>query len=73
MALFGAGTLPAMLLFAYSGQIIKPGLRNLFRRSVPYFISAMGAILILRGLQLGIPILSPQLPGIPGQVISCGH
>lgn len=61
MAMFGAGTLPAMMMVAYAGQIIKPELRFSLQKIIPYFITAMGVILILRGLNLGIPFISPLL------------
>ncbi len=71
MAMFGAGTLPAMMLVAYAGQIVKPGIRNAMRKTVPFFITLMGIVLILRGLNLGIPFLSPELPSSPGAPLIC--
>ena len=73
MIMFGAGTLPAMLVMGYAGQLLKPQIRNLFNRSVPFFITATGIILLLRGLNLGIQFISPELPHNPGQAISCFH
>ncbi len=71
MAMFGAGTLPAMMLVAYSGQVCSPQLKRTFRKSIPFFIAATGILLVLRGLNLGIPFVSPQLPPAVGQVVSC--
>jgi sulfite exporter TauE/SafE len=71
MALFGAGTLPAMMLVGYAGQLIKPGIRHSFQKTVPVFIALMGAILILRGMNLGIPFISPQLPQAAGIAVNC--
>ncbi|MBL0269016.1 MAG: sulfite exporter TauE/SafE family protein [Chitinophagaceae bacterium] len=71
MASFGAGTLPAMMLVGYAGMMIRPELRSGFRKLVPVFITLMGVILILRGLNLGIPYLSPELPHSPGGSIDC--
>lgn len=71
MALFGAGTLPAMMLVGYSGMMIKPELRSGFRKMVPVLISVMGVLLILRGLNLGIPFISPELPAAPGNPLNC--
>lgn len=71
MALFGAGTLPAMMAVSYFGQTIPMPLRLSMRKAVPYFITAMGIILILRGLNLGIPFLSPEMPAPSGDVVSC--
>jgi sulfite exporter TauE/SafE len=73
MAMFGMGTLPAMMLVGYGGRLLKPGTKTLFRKLVPYFITVTGIILILRGLNLGIMFISPELPSSAGQVISCPH
>ena len=71
MAMFGAGTLPAMMMVAYAGHIIKPQLRISLQRTVPYLITLMGIVLILRGLSLGIPFISPVLPVAGGQAAIC--
>lgn len=71
MAMFGAGTMPAMMLVAYSAQMISPPLKKVFRKSIPFFIAAAGAALIARGMNLGIPFISPQLPAAAGQAIIC--
>lgn len=71
MAAFGAGTLPAMMAVAYAGQLIRPEIRSGFRKMVPVFVSLMGILLILRGLNLGIPFISPELPAAPGQELNC--
>lgn len=71
MAMFGLGTLPAMMLVASAGQRLKVKTRELFRKAVPYFVVAMGLILIMRGLNLGIPFISPELPHAPGEAVVC--
>ncbi len=71
MAMFGLGTLPAMMLVAYAGQKLKLETRELLRKAVPYFVVAMGLILIMRGLNLGIPFISPELPQSPGEAVVC--
>jgi sulfite exporter TauE/SafE len=71
MTLFGAGTLPAMMLVGYAGQLIKPDIRRSFQKVIPVFIVLMGAVLILRGLNLGIPFISPELPGSATAVVNC--
>lgn len=68
MAAFGAGTLPAMAGIGYLGSIISINLRNKIRRAGPYLAGFMGLLLILRGLNLGIPYLSPE---IKAQKVSC--
>lgn len=71
MAMFGAGTLPAMMMVAYAGQLVKIEVRQLLRRAIPFFVVTMGLLLILRGLNLGIPFISPELPQSPGQALIC--
>ncbi len=60
MFMFGAGTLPVMLLLPYLGSFINLKMRNQVRKILPYFIAATGVLLILRGLDLGIPFVSPD-------------
>ncbi len=71
MAFFGAGTLPAMMLVGMAGRLINAEARQLMRKAVPVFITLMGILLILRGLNLGIPFISPQLPVSPGEAAVC--
>lgn len=59
MALFGAGTLPMMLGIASLGSRAFPAMK--FRALVPTTIAVVGIMLVLRGLSLGIPYLSPDL------------
>ena len=73
MAMFGTGTLPAMLLVAFAGRMINIKSRQRLRKMVPVFVVVTGLILILRGLNLGIPLLSPLLPGEMSNVINCPH
>jgi uncharacterized protein len=71
MAMFGAGTAPAMMLIAYGGYLMNPSIRLIFRKSIPFFVAAAGVLLILRGLNLGILFISPELPQAAGQAINC--
>ncbi|MBE2229601.1 MAG: sulfite exporter TauE/SafE family protein [Chitinophagaceae bacterium] len=71
MAAFGAGTLPAMMLVGMAGKMIGPEARQSLRKAVPVFVTLMGIVLILRGLNLGIPYLSPALPVNPGDAVIC--
>ena len=72
MMLFGAGTLPLMLSVHFLGaSYLTPAFRNRMRKLVPVFIGFMGVLLILRGLNLGIPYISPFLGNEPSQVINC--
>ncbi len=61
MAGFGIGTLPAMLTVSIMGQWMSQPLRHKFNKLTPYFFAIVGVILILRGLGLSIPYVSPAL------------
>jgi sulfite exporter TauE/SafE len=61
MFLFGLGTFPLMFILSLSGKFIQPRLRHFFNKSVPYVASLMALLFILRGLNLGIPYVSPAM------------
>jgi sulfite exporter TauE/SafE len=61
MALFGLGTMPALLMVAFGGQLIGFAWRRKLQVVLPVFIFGMGLMLILRGLNLGIPMISPHI------------
>ncbi|SMO45665.1 sulfite exporter TauE/SafE family protein [Solitalea koreensis] len=61
MVFFGLGTLPAMLGVSFATSMISIQWRNRIKRLVPSFIIILGMILIIRGLNLGIPYLSPEI------------
>jgi uncharacterized protein len=71
MAMFGLGTLPAMFAVNYFRQFFSLSVRNVFKRAVPVFVTVMAVILILRGMNLGIPFISPLLQSQPGDVVEC--
>lgn len=70
MAFFGLGTVPALLMVALGGQYIGYAFRRNLQKLLPVFIFGMGILLILRGMNLGIPYISPNA-GIGTDVISC--
>jgi sulfite exporter TauE/SafE len=61
MAAFGLGTIPMMLAISLSGALIPPSVRLQWRRAIPVCVFFLGTLLILRGMSLGIPYLSPDL------------
>jgi len=71
MLLFGLGTLPALLILSFSSRLIGPVQRMYMRKAVPYLVATMGLLLILRGLDLGIPFVSPVLAHGQHPAISC--
>jgi sulfite exporter TauE/SafE len=64
MALFGLGTWPAMIALRMSKGLLGPNVRAQLRRAAPVMMAIMGGLLILRGMQLGIPMVSPGAPTI---------
>lgn len=58
---FGLGTIPVMAGLMSFGHWISPAVRQKINRAVPYFVGVMAVMLILRGLNLGIPYLSPHM------------
>lgn len=71
MLAFGLGTFPIMFLVIVSGKYISMQWRNRMRRVVPYFIGIMAVLLILRGLNLGIPYVSPKMNNETGTTTCC--
>jgi sulfite exporter TauE/SafE len=71
MALFGLGTLPAMWSVTLFGSFLKQGFRAQARRIFPAVMAVMAVLLILRGLNLDIPYVSPALHLSHSQAIEC--
>lgn len=61
MALFGLGTLPAMIALIITKNYIPSYFKQSFQKVVPVFVCALGILLILRGMNLGIPYVSPAV------------
>ena len=70
MAAFGLGTFPLMLALHFSGNKVSPSFRLKLQKMIPFMWGVMGVLLILRGLNLGIPYLSPHFSGLNG---ACPH
>lgn len=71
MALYGLGTMPFMILLSYFGFMISISVRNTMKKIVPYFVAAMAVLLILRGMNLGIPYISPYFENTSGKAVIC--
>ncbi len=61
MGIFGLGTFPMMFAIAFSGRIFSPRVRQKLYKVIPVFVILLGTLFILRGLNLGIPYVSPQI------------
>jgi len=73
MMAFGLGTFPIMFAVTILGKYISLQWRNSMRRAVPVFVGVMAVLLILRGLDLGIPYLSPEMKSTAKGTQSCCH
>ena len=73
MAGFGLGTVPAMVGFSFFPRLVSPGLRSRISRILPAFTLIVGVLLIVRGLNLGIPFISPRLGGSAPSSIMHDH
>lgn len=72
MIFFGLGTLPLMMGFSVYGVKIK----NLIGRRINYIspalITIVAILLLLRGLNLGIPVISPEVKkNIKTEILIC--
>ncbi len=61
MFVFGLGTLPLMLAVALLGPSLQHRLRGRIQTVIPILLAVLGILVILRGLELGIPYVSPNL------------
>lgn len=60
MFVFGLGTIPLMMLVLMSSQLLRNSNRIKITKIIPVFTVLVACLIILRGLNLGIPYLSPQ-------------
>lgn len=70
---FGFGTLPAMMFAAYTMAQLRPAVRKLMRQAVPYFMILVGVWIFMRGLNLGIPFVSPEIPLYGSDPVNCAR
>ncbi|HXJ61482.1 MAG TPA: sulfite exporter TauE/SafE family protein [Verrucomicrobiae bacterium] len=71
MAMFGLGTLPVMLSVHLAGQRFPLPARFSLPNVTRVAVVLMAALLILRGLELGIPFLSPNLSALGQAGVRC--
>lgn len=69
MTTFGLGTIPFMLAVTVYGSHIKKKWFPPVKRFVPVFLFLIGTLFILRGMNLGIPYVSPQIES--NQIVKC--
>ncbi len=69
MALFGLGTIPMMLGAAYFKKSIQSLKSISFNKLYPKIVLTIAILLIVRGMNLGIPYLSPKVGNASGITI----
>lgn len=63
MMMFGLGTIPSLMIFAFSSDKILSFVRTMnLKMLIPTVVGVVGIVFILRGLALGIPYISPSFP-----------
>lgn len=73
MAGFGLGTVPALTTVIYFYRFIPQRAKIVFNHVYNYLLIIVGILLILRGLNLGIPYISPAYNSEKEEVHSCCH
>ncbi len=71
MAAFGLGTLPMMWSIAFFGNYVSVSRRQKIRKAYPYIMTMPACLLILRGMGLGIPYVSPKVEVQKKAVVNC--
>lgn len=73
MFFFGIGTIPMMASLFILKSVVSIGVRRRINKLIPAGIVVVAVILILRGMALGIPYISPVLPDHVKEKPKCCH
>ena len=71
MLFFGLGTFPMMFASVLMGNYLNQSVRSKIHKAVPALLFIMAVLLILRGMNLGIPFLSPGFGEHHHDVVEC--
>ena len=72
MLFFGLGTFPMMFATVLMGNYLNQSLRQKIHKTIPLLLFFMAVLLILRGMNLGIPFISPEFgAGHQHSVLEC--
>jgi hypothetical protein len=58
-------------LLSIAGSSFSFSIRGRVKKIVPYLMTVMAVLLILRGMNLGIPFISPVMASEPAAAIPC--
>ena len=70
MALFGASTVPLMAIISLAGAKLSPLIYRRVVKLVPLSLIVLAILLIVRGMGLGIPYISPA---VEAEQVACCH
>jgi len=70
---FGVGTAPMMFVIALAGKQIQGELRKRLAALMPVFTAVIAVLIILRGMNLGIPYVSPKVMDEPAPLHQMEH
>lgn len=73
MYTFGLGTIPVLLSITLLKQKLMPARIATFRKYIPVVMFCMGALFLLRGMNLGIPYISPAVDIQTKTLSGCCH
>jgi sulfite exporter TauE/SafE len=74
MICFGLATIPALYLLSLVGTLFSAAFKQNMRRVMAFGTLIVGILLIIRGLNMNIPYISPYLiSGTSGTAIDCGN
>lgn len=71
MYVFGMGTLPMLVSITLLKSRISIIRSNKIKKLVPITVFAIGCLFVLRGMNLGIPYLSPKVTVVNNEIKSC--
>jgi len=71
MMCFGLGTTPFMLALPWFGQSVSFAFRSKIKTAFPYMLSVLALLLILRGMNLNIPFISPAVYHNNAHAVGC--
>jgi sulfite exporter TauE/SafE len=67
MVIFGLGTIPALLGLSLLGNVFGNALRSRIQGVIPFLVLFIGVLFVLRGMNLGIPYVSPKMDPVVKQ------
>lgn len=68
---FGLATIPSMMLLSFFKNAITIKFRQKLRNMLPWWLLILGIWFVMRGLNLGIPFISPKFTDIHGGQQQC--